>query len=254
MADGPASLIQATVVVGETLGRQVLLDELVALHHEQRQVVGAVLGDDLDLGHLGGCGELTRPSTTARIAAIDAVASLRSMSAPRACCSAAPRRSIGSQSAVVGPAAVRAQATPAASSALPRPPRPRHHRSARIHRRPNVPPKAEPMTPPERLRALLAEPGFVVMPAVWDGLSAKLAAGAGFKTAFLSGSCVAASRLGGPDLDLDLVRGDVRLLQHGARRGATDAGAGRRRSRPRQRHERAAHGARLRPRRLPPPS
>ena len=40
------------------------------------------------------------------------------------------------------------------------------------------------------------------MPAVWDGLSAKLAAAAGFATAFLSGSCVAASRLGGPDLDL----------------------------------------------------
>ncbi|MDE2516259.1 MAG: isocitrate lyase/PEP mutase family protein [Rhodospirillales bacterium] len=58
------------------------------------------------------------------------------------------------------------------------------------------------MTPPDRLRALLAEPGFVVMPAVWDGLSAKLAAKAGFPTAFLSGSCVAASRLGGPDLDL----------------------------------------------------
>jgi 2-methylisocitrate lyase-like PEP mutase family enzyme len=58
------------------------------------------------------------------------------------------------------------------------------------------------MTPPDRLRALLAEPGLVVMPAVWDGLSAKLAAGAGFETAFLSGSCVAASRLGGPDLDL----------------------------------------------------
>ncbi|PZW44767.1 2-methylisocitrate lyase-like PEP mutase family enzyme [Humitalea rosea] len=58
------------------------------------------------------------------------------------------------------------------------------------------------MTPPDRLRALLAEPGFVVMPAVWDGLSAKLTANAGFRTAFLSGSCVAASRLGGPDLDL----------------------------------------------------
>lgn len=58
------------------------------------------------------------------------------------------------------------------------------------------------MTPPDRLRALLAKPGFVVMPAVWDGLSAKLAAGAGFETAFLSGSCVAGSRLGGPDLDL----------------------------------------------------
>jgi 2-methylisocitrate lyase-like PEP mutase family enzyme len=54
------------------------------------------------------------------------------------------------------------------------------------------------MNSPDRLRALLAEPGLVVMPAVWDGLSAKLAAGAGFKTAFLSGSCVAASRLGGP--------------------------------------------------------
>lgn len=58
------------------------------------------------------------------------------------------------------------------------------------------------MTPPERLRALLAEPGFIVMPAVWDGLSAKLTYAAGFRTAFLSGSCVAASRLGGPDLDL----------------------------------------------------
>ncbi len=58
------------------------------------------------------------------------------------------------------------------------------------------------MTPPDRLRALLAEPGFVVMPAVWDGLTAKMTASAGFSTAFLSGSCVAASRLGGPDLDL----------------------------------------------------
>lgn len=58
------------------------------------------------------------------------------------------------------------------------------------------------MTAPERLRSLLARPDFVTMPAVWDGISAKLAAEAGFATAFLSGSCVAASRLGGPDLDL----------------------------------------------------
>ncbi|WIM10286.1 MAG: hypothetical protein OJF58_001241 [Enhydrobacter sp.] len=58
------------------------------------------------------------------------------------------------------------------------------------------------MTAADRLRALLAQPGFVAMPAVWDGLSARLAVSAGFKTAFLSGSCVAASRLGGPDLDL----------------------------------------------------
>ena len=58
------------------------------------------------------------------------------------------------------------------------------------------------MTPPERMRALLSEPGFVVMPAVWDGLTARLTCSAGFRTVFLSGSCVAASRLGGPDLDL----------------------------------------------------
>jgi len=58
------------------------------------------------------------------------------------------------------------------------------------------------MNVPDRLRARLTQPEFVVMPAVWDGLSARLAAGAGFETAFLSGSCVAASRLGGPDLDL----------------------------------------------------
>ncbi len=58
------------------------------------------------------------------------------------------------------------------------------------------------MSLPDRFRTLLAQPDFVVMPAVWDGLSAKLAAQAGFKTAFLSGSCVAGARLGGPDLDL----------------------------------------------------
>jgi 2-methylisocitrate lyase-like PEP mutase family enzyme len=58
------------------------------------------------------------------------------------------------------------------------------------------------MSQGQKMRAYLSEPGFVVMPAVWDGLSASLAARAGFRTAFLSGSCVAASRLGGPDLDL----------------------------------------------------
>lgn len=59
------------------------------------------------------------------------------------------------------------------------------------------------MTPPERMRALLKEtPGLVPMPAVWDGISAKLTQAAGFKTAFLSGSCCAAARLGGADLDL----------------------------------------------------
>lgn len=58
------------------------------------------------------------------------------------------------------------------------------------------------MTPPQRLRALLDQPEFVVMPAIWDGLSAKLTSQAGFASAFLPGSCVAATRLGGPVLDL----------------------------------------------------
>lgn len=83
-----------------------------------------------------------------------------------------------------------------------------------------------------RLSALLAEPDFVVMPAVWDGLTAKLTAAAGFNTAFLSGSCVAASRLGGPDLDLisfaemhdsfNMVHGTDRIL--GAYITGPDAG------------------------------
>jgi len=58
------------------------------------------------------------------------------------------------------------------------------------------------MTAPTRLRALLAEQGLVLMPAVWDGLTARLVSQAGFRTAFLSGACVTAGRLGGPDLDL----------------------------------------------------
>ena len=63
-------------------------------------------------------------------------------------------------------------------------------------------PAAPKLTAPQRLRAVLARPGLVVMPAAWDGISAKMTAAAGLETAFLSGSCVAASRLGGPDLDL----------------------------------------------------
>ncbi len=97
------------------------------------------------------------------------------------------------------------------------------------------------MSPSDRLRSLLAEPGFVVMPAVWDGLSAKLAARAGFQTAFMSGSCVAASRLGGPDLDLisfgemyDFAHDDTGL-------GTGHPGAGRWRPRLRERDERAAY-------------
>lgn len=59
-----------------------------------------------------------------------------------------------------------------------------------------------PMNAPERMRAIMAEPGFIVVPAICDGHTAKLTAEAAFKTVFLSGSCVAARRLGGRDLDL----------------------------------------------------
>ena len=58
------------------------------------------------------------------------------------------------------------------------------------------------MSAPERLRALLAEPGFVVMPAIWDGLSAKLTSQAGYKTAFLSRLLRRGEPSRGPDLDL----------------------------------------------------
>ena len=57
------------------------------------------------------------------------------------------------------------------------------------------------MDSPTRLRRLLAEPGLLVPPVVWDGLSARLAEAAGFPMIFQSGACVAAGRLGGPDLD-----------------------------------------------------
>lgn len=53
----------------------------------------------------------------------------------------------------------------------------------------------------DTLRARLAhEP--VLMPGVWDPLSARLAASAGFTTVFLSGYCVAGAALGVPDVGL----------------------------------------------------
>jgi methylisocitrate lyase len=49
------------------------------------------------------------------------------------------------------------------------------------------------------LRARLATGEPVLMPGVWDALSVKLAAEAGFDTVFLSGYCVAGTQLGLPD-------------------------------------------------------
>lgn len=53
----------------------------------------------------------------------------------------------------------------------------------------------------QQLRARLAEPGIVVAPGVYDGLSARIAALAGFEAVYVSGGAVARSS-GVPDLGL----------------------------------------------------
>jgi 2-methylisocitrate lyase-like PEP mutase family enzyme len=58
------------------------------------------------------------------------------------------------------------------------------------------------VTPAQKLRDLLAEPGVHVMPGCFDALSAKLVADAGFKVTFMSGFAVSAARLGLPDTGL----------------------------------------------------
>ncbi|MEI7711643.1 MAG: isocitrate lyase/PEP mutase family protein [Rhodospirillales bacterium] len=52
------------------------------------------------------------------------------------------------------------------------------------------------------MRDLLNRPGLTVMPGCGDGMAARLVAEAGFKTAFASGSSIAAMRLAMPDMDL----------------------------------------------------
>ena len=53
-------------------------------------------------------------------------------------------------------------------------------------------------SPAARLRRLLEEPGILLMPGVFDALSAKLAEEAGFPAVFMSGFAVAAARLALP--------------------------------------------------------
>ena len=53
-----------------------------------------------------------------------------------------------------------------------------------------------------RIGALLAGDGPLVIPGVYDALSAKLAAGAGFRALIVSGYCLSATRLGEPDFGL----------------------------------------------------
>jgi 2-methylisocitrate lyase-like PEP mutase family enzyme len=58
------------------------------------------------------------------------------------------------------------------------------------------------VTPAQKLRDLLAEPGVHIMPGCFDALSAKLIADAGFQVTFMSGFAVSAARLGLPDTGL----------------------------------------------------
>jgi 2,3-dimethylmalate lyase len=52
------------------------------------------------------------------------------------------------------------------------------------------------------LRRALGDGETVLMPGVWDALSARLASHAGFSTVFLSGYCVSGTALGVPDVGL----------------------------------------------------
>ncbi|MEI6495145.1 MAG: isocitrate lyase/PEP mutase family protein [Actinomycetota bacterium] len=56
--------------------------------------------------------------------------------------------------------------------------------------------------PASHLQALLDAGESVLMPGVWDPLTAKLSADAGFSTVFLSGYCVSGTLLGAPDFGL----------------------------------------------------
>jgi len=58
------------------------------------------------------------------------------------------------------------------------------------------------MTPPDRLRALLARDKLLTMPCCYDALSARLIEQAGFELTFMSGFAASASRIGQPDLGL----------------------------------------------------
>jgi 2-methylisocitrate lyase-like PEP mutase family enzyme len=58
------------------------------------------------------------------------------------------------------------------------------------------------LSPADRLRALLAEPGLISMPCCYDAFSAKLIENAGFPLTFMSGFAVSAGRAGLPDTGL----------------------------------------------------
>lgn len=58
------------------------------------------------------------------------------------------------------------------------------------------------ISPAERLRTRLAQPGIIVTPACFDALSARIVERAGFDASFMSGFAVAGAKLGLPDTGL----------------------------------------------------
>lgn len=63
-------------------------------------------------------------------------------------------------------------------------------------------PKGKTMSAAQKLRDLLAKPGCLTLPGVYDALSAKLVERAGYEAAFMTGFGVAAARIGLPDTGL----------------------------------------------------
>lgn len=57
-------------------------------------------------------------------------------------------------------------------------------------------------SPGRRLRKLMAEPGIMICPGIFDGFSARLVAQMGFKTAAISGAGLSESRLGWADVGI----------------------------------------------------
>ena len=62
--------------------------------------------------------------------------------------------------------------------------------------------KQDTASPGRRLRDLLAAPGILVCPGIYDGFSARLVEQAGFKTAAISGAGVSESNLGWADVGI----------------------------------------------------
>jgi 2-methylisocitrate lyase-like PEP mutase family enzyme len=62
--------------------------------------------------------------------------------------------------------------------------------------------RTDSVSPADRLRQRLRQPGVIIMPGCFDAMSARLVEEAGFAVTFMSGFAVSAARLGMPDTGL----------------------------------------------------